>query len=471
MVSKVFKVCLPALCLTGFLSAAGFPQAEISNSDLHLKIYLPDSKAGFYRATRFDWSGMIGSLVYKGHEYYGPWFQRVDPGVHDFTYEGPDIVVSPCTAAVGPAEEFVTDTDQPLGYQEAKPGGTFVKIGVGSLRKPDDSAYDRFRLYEVVDPGKWSVRTAPDSIEFTQELLDASSGYGYVYRKTVRLAKGKAEMQIEHSLRNTGRKAIDTNVYDHNFLRIDGEAPGPDYTVTTPFQIHSDRPPNKAFAEIRGKQIVFLKTLAGQDRVTTAIQGFGDQASDYDIRVDNKKAGVGLRITADRPLRSEALWSIRAVLAVEPFIHVSAAPGQESTWTMTYDYYALSAQRAVLPDGPGKAAFEKNCTTCHDAAQAISKRRTADEWERVIDDMVTRGANGSDEELDAITAYLTKSFGKVNVNAASRQELESALGIPAEEAQAIVRYREQHGKIGSLDELQKIPGVDLSAKAKLIGFD
>ena len=410
----VFRFWISILCVTASLSAAEFPQAELSNGEIRLKIYLPDAKAGFYRATRFDWSGMIHSLVYKGHEYYGPWFQRVDPGVRDFTYDGADILASPCTAAVGPAEEFVTDTNQPLGYEEAKPGGTFVKIGVGALRKPDDSAYNRFHLYEIADPGNWSVRTAADSIEFTQELSDPSSGYGYLYRKTIKLANGNAAMQIEHSLRNTGRKPIETNVYNHNFLRIDGEAPGPNYTITTPFPIKSNRPPDPELAEIRGNQIVYLKTLANQDRVTTAMQGFGDRASDYDVRIDDKKAGAGLRIVGDRPLRSEALWSIRAVLAVEPFIHVAAAPGQEFTWAMTYSYYALTSQRAELPDGPGKDAFEKSCTTCHDAAQAINMRRTKAEWDRVIDDMVTRGANGSDEELDRIAAYLTKFFGKAN---------------------------------------------------------
>jgi hypothetical protein len=137
----MFKLCVSVFCVTGILSAAGFPEAELSNGQLRLKVYLPDAKAGFYRATRFDWSGMIGSLLYKGHEFYGPWFQRVDPSVRDFSYEGADIVASPCTAAVGPAEEFVTDANQPLGYQEAKPGGTFVKIGVGVLKKADDSAY------------------------------------------------------------------------------------------------------------------------------------------------------------------------------------------------------------------------------------------------------------------------------------------------------------------------------------------
>lgn len=337
----MFKFSVSLLCAAGILCAADFPQAELANGEIRLKIYLPDAKTGFYRATRFDWSGMIGSLLYKGHEFYGPWFQRVEPNVRDFSYDGADIVASPCTAAVGPAEEFVTDTNQPLGYQEAKPGGTFVKIGVGALKRPDDSAYNRFRLYEIADPGKWSVRTSKDSIEFTQELKDESSGYGYAYRKTIKLTAGKPEMRIEHTLRNTGRLAIDTNVYDHNFLRIDGEGPGPDYTIATPFEIKSNRPPNKDLAEIRANRIVYLKSLANQERVATPIEGFGAQAGDYDIRVDNTRAGVGLRITGDRPLQSEALWSIRAVLAVEPFIHISVAPGQTFTWNMTYDYLAM----------------------------------------------------------------------------------------------------------------------------------
>lgn len=340
----MLKICLSVLCLSGILGAADFPQAEISNGQIRLKVYLPDPKDGFYRATRFDWSGMIDSLVYKGHEYYGPWFQRVDPAVRDFTYDGADIVASPCTAAVGPAEEFVTAENQPLGYREAKPGGTFVKIGVGALQKPDDSAYNRFRLYEIVDPGKWTVRPSPDAIEFTQELNDPASGYRYVYRKTILLAKDSPQMRIEQSLRNTGKLPIDTNVYDHNFLRIDGEAPGPDYTITTPFEIQSDRPPNKDFAEIRGNRIVYLKTLTGQDRVATSMQGFSQRSADYDVRIENKKAGVGLRITADSPLENESLWSIRTVLAVEPFIHIAVAPGQEFTWTMTYDYYTLPAE-------------------------------------------------------------------------------------------------------------------------------
>ena len=173
----MIRIALATYLAAASLWAAEYPSAIISSDDLRAKLYLPDARNGFYRASRFDWSGMIDSLIYRGHEYYGPWFQRIDPSVRDFTYEGTDIVASPSTAAVGPAEEFITGADQPLGYDEAKSGGTFVKIGVGALRKPDNSKYDRFRLYERVDGGTWTVQKTGHSLQFTQTLNDPQSGY------------------------------------------------------------------------------------------------------------------------------------------------------------------------------------------------------------------------------------------------------------------------------------------------------
>ena len=339
----MIRIGLATYLAAASLCAAEYPSAEISSGDLQVKLYLPDARIGFYRASRFDWSGMIDSLIYLGHEYYGPWFQRVDPTVHDFTYDGADIVASPCTAAVGPAEEFITGAKQPLGYDEAKAGGTFVKIGVGALRKPSDSKYDQFRLYELVDGGLWRVEKTAQSIEFIQTLTDPQSGYAYLYRKTVSVSKN--EMTIRHTLRNTGSKPIDSNVYNHNFLSIDGTAPGPDYTITVPFAIHSHSPPDAALAEIHGNQIVYKKLLINQDVVFTSIEGFGPDAKDYDVRIENIRSHAGLRITGDRPLESESLWSIRAVLAVEPFVKIHAAPGEEFSWSMKYTYFAGPSRR------------------------------------------------------------------------------------------------------------------------------
>ena len=46
-----------------------------------------------------------------------------------------------------------------LGWDDAKPGGTFIKIGVGVLRKTG-TEYNRYFPYEIVDSGKWTVEKA-----------------------------------------------------------------------------------------------------------------------------------------------------------------------------------------------------------------------------------------------------------------------------------------------------------------------
>ena len=253
---------------------------------------------------------------------------------------GNEIVTSTCCSIVGPVEEFKTG-DSALGFDEAKVGGTFIKIGVGVLRKENEK-YDAYKQYEIVDPGKWTVKTHGDSVEFTHELTDPATGYGYIYRKTVRLIPGKPEMVLEHHLKNTGRRAILTSVYNHNFLVLDRQTTGPDFTVTVPFQIRSPQPPNQNVAEIRGNQFIYLKTLADRDVVYVPLMGFSDSPNDNEVRIENNRVGAGMVIRGNRPLTHMALWSIRSVLAVEPFIDMTIEPGSEFDWDVRYEYYTLA---------------------------------------------------------------------------------------------------------------------------------
>ena len=319
--------------------AAEFPSTEISNGQVHAKVYLPEVNHGFYQGTRFDWSGVIYSLQYAGHDYYGPWFNKTRPAVHDFIYEGPDIVAGACSAITGPVDEF-----GPVGWDEAKPGGNFIKIGVGALKKPDDQKYDNYRLYEIADQGKRTLRKHSDSLEFIQQLSDPSSGYSYTYRKTISLSKDKPEMILEHSLRNTGSRAIQTTVYNHNFLTLDKQPPGAGNVITVPFQIHTQEAPHSELAEVRGNQIRYLKTLKDQDVVAMPVEGFGGAAHDHQIRIENTSLGAGMTVQSDRPLHSLSLWSIRTVIAMEPFIAIDIAPGAEFTWKSTYEYFTLPSR-------------------------------------------------------------------------------------------------------------------------------
>jgi hypothetical protein len=311
--------------LASFLSADDFPQSEISNGQIHAKLYLPDSEHGYYRATRFDWSGVIASLEYKGHSYFGKWFDKYDPKIHD--------------AIMGPVEEFLSG-DSAVGYKDAKPGGTFLRIGVGVLRKPEEQQFQRFKTYEIVDHGKWTVHKHADSIEFVQTVTDPSTGYAYVYRKTVRMTKGKPEMVLEHSLKNTGRKPIETDVYDHNFFVIDGQTTGKDFTVKFPFDLSAAGGLN-GLAELHGSTLEYVREVGKNDHVMADLKGFGDSAKDYDFRVENHKTGAGVHVTGDHPLLKVLFWCASTVLSPEPYLTMNIAPGSESRWRIAYEFYTL----------------------------------------------------------------------------------------------------------------------------------
>src|SRR5689334_7675958 len=82
-----------------------------------------------------------------------------------------------------------------------------------------------------------------------------------------------------------------------------------------------------------------------------------------------------------------------------------------------------------LPKGPGKEKVEKICSGCHEMESVVGSRRTKAGWQRMTEDMVSRGAEGSEEDLAAVVAYLTEWFGKVNVNTAAAAELQKTLGL------------------------------------------
>ena len=320
--------------------AQTYPAAELSNGILHARIYLPDVEKGYYRGTRFDWSGVIASLEYKGHSYYGPFFQKFDPLVPDVII-GDTIVAGLNSAASGPVEEFIGADETALGYAEAKPGEAFCKIGVGVLQKPEESSYSSYQHYTVLSPGTRTVKKGSDWIEFVQRV-DSGTGYAYIYSKKIRFIKNKPTMIMEHSLRNTGRKVIYTEVYDHNFLSIDQQPSGPDLSVTFPFALKATADMD-GMAEVRGKQISFLKVLTHDDTLYTPLEGFGESAKDYQIRVENRKTGAGVVITGDRPLSQLGFWAVRTVLAPEPYIRMKVPAGEEFRWKYTYNFYTTPA--------------------------------------------------------------------------------------------------------------------------------
>jgi len=302
-----------------------FPTVELSNGLIKVNIYLPDAEKGYYRGTRFDWSGIISQVEYKGHTYFGEWKNTHNPNNHD------DIT--------GPVEEFRTgDFNEPnaLGYKEAKPGEPFIKIGIGLLEKIDEPNYKFWQSYKIIKPGSWEVKYGKDWIEFKQDF-EGINGWSYSYIKRITLAKDKPEFVIYHSLKNTGTRPIETSQYNHNFFIIDNTPIGTNYVLKFPFNVKIMRD-LKGSLDVNDKEVYFVKDL-GDESLFSEFEGFSDDPKDYDITVLNKKTGAGVRIKGDNPIVHLNFWTVKTTICPEPFVSANLSPNEKKDWNITYSFF------------------------------------------------------------------------------------------------------------------------------------
>ena len=150
--------------------------------------------------------------------------------------------------------------------------------------------------------------------------------------------------------------------------------------------------------------------------------------------------------------------------------------------------FVLSNAKAQdLPEGEGKAVVEKVCTACHGADSFVGIRDDRKGWEGTVKSMMDRGAEATPAEIETIVTYLAAHFGqaaagqdsagqdsaKINVNKATAKDIETGLELSPEEAEAIVKYREDHGDFKVWQDLTKAPGVDagkIEAKKDSLAF-
>jgi hypothetical protein len=296
-----------------------YPQAEISNEFVTMNFYLPDQQTGYYRATRFEWSGIISSLKYKGHQYFGEWKSTHDPYFHED-------LCGPVEASINPG----------LGYTEAKPGGKFIRIGVGVLEKPDEEEYLWDKTYKITDYGEWTIGKGNDWIEFRHELK-CEIGWGYIYTKRIDLKKNEPGFTISHILENTGSKVIETDQFNHNFFVIDGTTTGPDFVTTFPFTVRTESD-LKDLIKIKNHDLLFTRELK-EESIWLLIEGYGTGVKDHNIIVRNKKTGAGVQYKVDKPLHRLAFWATTTTLCPENFIFISIKPGEKERWVSDYTLF------------------------------------------------------------------------------------------------------------------------------------
>jgi competence ComEA-like helix-hairpin-helix protein len=139
-------------------------------------------------------------------------------------------------------------------------------------------------------------------------------------------------------------------------------------------------------------------------------------------------------------------------------------------------YLVFAANAQTLPPGQGQKIVQQKCGGCHAMKVVTSKRASRQQWASLVDQMVTRGADIPEDDIETVIDYLFKNFGPapgsggaakstdqtgpVNVNSATAPELSAALGLSTEESTSIVSYRKQNGNFKEWRDLTKVPGID-----------
>jgi mono/diheme cytochrome c family protein len=113
----------------------------------------------------------------------------------------------------------------------------------------------------------------------------------------------------------------------------------------------------------------------------------------------------------------------------------------------------------ALPDGAGKAIVQKMCVGCHSLKTVTSNHATKEQWSETVQQMVSRGADGTDEEIATVIDYLAKNFppvekDKPSAAASSSLSSGSMLTMSQENLDAMLRRWKQSADQSQAARLQ-----------------
>ncbi len=289
----------------------------LKNKNLEIQIDLPLTN---YNFSRFDWTGKIVSVKYKGIYISG--VEKLND--EDDTKSGK-----------GFYNEF--GIEAPVGYNEIPEGDWFHKIGVGLLKK-DGGEYLFSKPYEI-QPASFKVSSKTDKIMISCKAQNAN-GYDYVYKREIILVE--SGFVIHYSLKNTGEKTIHTDEYVHNFIAINKELVGSDYILKFPFNIKPElfkgnvNPEGKV--EIGEKEITFNGTPDQQFFFSNLS---GNENLDASWELINTRTKIGISETGSFKTNKVNLWGWTHVISPELFFSISVKPGEEIEWSRTYHVFDL----------------------------------------------------------------------------------------------------------------------------------
>ncbi len=318
------RMLLP-LCLLVFsfgearsADAARLPGTRVlTDGRLVVEVMDPASPDRYNRGTRFSPLANVLRARLDGHEFLHA------PDTHD-----------PLLDNGGLASEFDLLSDEPPpGFDEAKIGDGYVKIGVGVLKKTR-ARYDFWPVSPVIEEAKTTATWGTDRASF-QQVCDGVNGYAYRLAAEVRVAE--AGVTIECRLTNTGEKVFSTMQYAHNYLAFDGAEATSDYRIEFPYEPAPVYQPDSARAlRQRGNTLVFDEAL--KKTLNAKLPWPAGYDGPNQLSIYNVNTGMRLTMTTSIAGPFVFLHATSGYVCPEQFVRVRIEPGETIFWERVYRF-------------------------------------------------------------------------------------------------------------------------------------
>jgi len=275
----------------------------------HIKVLIEEPDEG-YRGTRFDWTGKVVQLWWKGIPFC----------TAELPHDGSDQI------GCGFFNEFgMTDT---IGYQACRVGGYFSKIGVGWLQKETNAPYDFFHTYRL-KPFEFSEVREEDSV--TYHCLNKEFDSAFFLEKKITLTEDG--FVIDYLLENIGNQTIETSEYVHNFLAPGGNPISSSTKLTFGAKI-------KEASFIKGlnpdNTLSYAKNTIRWKKQPKADFFFEKiavpQGNQVNWTLINEKLSLGICESVDFKPSKINLWGRGHVVSPEIFKQIKLLPGDTERW-------------------------------------------------------------------------------------------------------------------------------------------
>ncbi len=80
-------------------------------------------------------------------------------------------------------------------------------------------------------------------------------------------------------------------------------------------------------------------------------------------------------------------------------------------------FLATNPHATTLPPGKGKAIVERTCVACHAIKVVTSKKASKEQWSTIVDQMLSKGADLNDDEVEIVVDYLSTNFASTKDSA------------------------------------------------------